>query len=104
MEWVWVDSWFFAAMSGRPLMKFESGYTVETVFDGSKLGIEPFAVEILPNGDTLVLDSENSNIYEILPPLSPCESCASFSFMYIVVFCLKKFAALFCCYFTKWLT
>lgn len=54
-------------------MKFESGYTVETVFDGSKLGIEPFAVEILPNGDILVLDSENSNIYKIHPPLSRCE-------------------------------
>lgn len=25
------------AITGRPMMKFENGYTVETVFDGSKL-------------------------------------------------------------------
>ncbi|KAI3684091.1 hypothetical protein L2E82_49941 [Cichorium intybus] len=31
-------------ITGRPLMKFESGYNVETVFDGSKLGIEPHAL------------------------------------------------------------
>ena len=37
-----------AAIYGRPMMKFESGYTVETVFDGSKLGIEPYSVEVLP--------------------------------------------------------
>ena len=41
---------FFAAVSSRSMMKFESGYNVETVFDGSKLGIEPYAVEVLPNG------------------------------------------------------
>ncbi|XP_061369765.1 uncharacterized protein LOC133312560 isoform X2 [Gastrolobium bilobum] len=46
------------------MMKFESGYTVETVFDGSKLGIEPHSVGISPNGEFVVLDSENSNIYK----------------------------------------
>ncbi|KAK8954040.1 hypothetical protein KSP39_PZI002780 [Platanthera zijinensis] len=56
--------------SGRPMMKFETGYTVETVFDGSKLGIEPFSVEVLPSGELLVLDSVNSNIYRISLPLS----------------------------------
>lgn len=55
------------------MMKFESGYTVETVFDGSKLGIEPFAVEVSPNGELLVLDAENSNIYKISMPLSRCK-------------------------------
>ncbi|KAI3452760.1 hypothetical protein Pfo_009423 [Paulownia fortunei] len=49
------------AISGRPIMKFESGYIVETVFDGSKLGIEPYSVEVLPDGDLLILDSANSN-------------------------------------------
>ncbi|KAL2484551.1 NHL domain-containing protein [Abeliophyllum distichum] len=58
------------AISGRPMMKFESGYTVETVFDGSKLGIEPHSVEVLPNGDLLILDSSNSNLYKISSSLS----------------------------------
>ncbi|KAG6650883.1 uncharacterized protein LOC122314394 isoform X3 [Carya illinoinensis] len=58
------------AVSGRPMMKFESGYTVETVFDGSKLGIEPYSVEVLPNEELLLLDSANSNIYRISASLS----------------------------------
>ncbi|XP_020699726.1 uncharacterized protein LOC110111995 [Dendrobium catenatum] len=61
-------------ISGRPMMKFENGYTVETVFDGSKLGIEPFSVEVLPGGQLLVLDSMNSNIYRISLPLSRCDT------------------------------
>lgn len=54
-------------------MKFEGGYTVETVFDGSKLGIEPYSVEVTQNGELLLLDSVNSNLYRILQPLSRCE-------------------------------
>lgn len=54
-------------------MKFEGGYTVETVFDGSKHGIEPYTVEISPDGEVLILDSHNSNIYKIPTPLSRCE-------------------------------
>ncbi|RRT46024.1 hypothetical protein GW17_00054335, partial [Ensete ventricosum] len=62
---------FPAAVSGhRPLMKFESGYTVETVFDGSKLGIEPHSVEVTQSGELLLLDSVNSNLYRISLPLS----------------------------------
>ena len=55
------------------MMKFESGYTVETVFDGSKLGIEPYAVEVLPNGELLILDSASSNVYRISSSLSLCK-------------------------------
>ncbi|KAL0296974.1 UNVERIFIED_CONTAM: hypothetical protein Sradi_6749500 [Sesamum radiatum] len=58
------------AISGRPMMKFESGYNVETVFDCSKLGIEPYSVEVLPDGNLLILDSANSNIYKISSSLS----------------------------------
>ncbi|KAL8534099.1 hypothetical protein ACS0TY_010205 [Phlomoides rotata] len=58
------------AMTGRPMMKFEGGYNVETVFDGSKLGIEPYSVEVLPDGDLLILDSANSNLYKISSSLS----------------------------------
>ncbi|KAL0336173.1 UNVERIFIED_CONTAM: hypothetical protein Sradi_4829200 [Sesamum radiatum] len=58
------------AITGRPMMKFEGGYNVETVFDGSKLGIEPYSVEVLPDGDLLILDSANSNLYKISSSLS----------------------------------
>lgn len=55
------------------MMKFEGGYTVETVFDGSKHGIEPHSVEISPDGEVFILDSQNSNVYKIPSPLSRCE-------------------------------
>lgn len=65
--------WIFPAIATRSMVKFEDGYSVETVFDGSKLGIEPYSVEVLPNGELLVLDSENSNIYKISSSLSLCK-------------------------------
>jgi len=55
------------------MVKFESGYNVETIFDGSKLGIEPHSIEISSDGEYLVLDSENSNIYKISSPISRCK-------------------------------
>ncbi|KAG8075980.1 hypothetical protein GUJ93_ZPchr0006g40719 [Zizania palustris] len=59
-----------AGAAGRSMVKFEGGYAVETVFDGSKLGIEPYDVEVTPAGELLVLDSMNSNIYRVQLPLS----------------------------------
>ncbi|CAN0925525.1 hypothetical protein LINGRAHAP2_LOCUS34808 [Linum grandiflorum] len=59
-----------SAMTGRPLMKFEPGYTVETMFDGSKAGIDPHSVEVLPSGELLILDSANNNLYKIPSSLS----------------------------------
>ncbi|GAB4839827.1 hypothetical protein Ancab_020537 [Ancistrocladus abbreviatus] len=71
MKWVWsLKATTKTAISGRQMMKFESGYTVETVFDGSKLGIEPYSVEVLPSGELLILDSANSNLYRISASLS----------------------------------
>ncbi|CAN6201829.1 unnamed protein product [Urochloa humidicola] len=58
------------AAAGRSMVRYEGGYAVDTVFDGSKLGIEPHAVEVTPAGDLLVLDSINSNIYRVQLPLS----------------------------------
>ncbi|KAE9607094.1 putative six-bladed beta-propeller, TolB [Lupinus albus] len=70
-KWVWsLKATTRTAVSGKSMMKFESGYSVETVFDGSKLGIEPYAVEVLHNGELLILDSDNSNIYRISSSLS----------------------------------
>ncbi|KAF7094842.1 hypothetical protein CFC21_097119 [Triticum aestivum] len=59
-----------AAASGRSMVKYEGGYAVETVFDGSNLGIEPHSVELTPAGDLLLLDSMNSNLYRVQLPLS----------------------------------
>ncbi|KAL5796931.1 hypothetical protein ACOSQ2_001751 [Xanthoceras sorbifolium] len=71
VKWLWsLKSPTKTAVSSGSMVKFEGGYTVETVFDGSKLGIEPYSVEMSPNGELLVLDSENSNIYKISTPLS----------------------------------
>lgn len=70
-----------AAVSGRSMMKFESGYDVETVFDGSKLGIEPYSVEVLPSGELLIVDSANSNLYRISSALSLCKCFLPFHFM-----------------------
>ncbi|WVZ12845.1 hypothetical protein V8G54_017375 [Vigna mungo] len=70
-KWVWsLKAPTKTAVGVKSMMKFESGYSVETVFDGSKLGIEPYAVEVLPDGDLLILDSVNSNIYRISSSLS----------------------------------
>ncbi|CAN0924040.1 Probable LRR receptor-like serine/threonine-protein kinase At3g47570 [Linum grandiflorum] len=71
VKWVWsLKASTKTAMSGRPLMKFEPGYTVETMFDGSKAGIDPYSVEVLSSGELLVLDSANSNLYKIPSSLS----------------------------------
>ncbi|KAL6911426.1 hypothetical protein ACP4OV_000231 [Aristida adscensionis] len=58
------------ASGAKSMVKYEGGYTVETVFDGSKLGIEPYAVEVTQGGELLVMDSMNSNIYRMALPLS----------------------------------
>lgn len=72
MKWVWSlkATTKTGAVSGRSMMKFESGYNVETVFDGSKLGIEPYSVEVLPSGELIIVDSANSNLYRISSALS----------------------------------
>ncbi|PPD77439.1 hypothetical protein GOBAR_DD25636 [Gossypium barbadense] len=71
MKWLWsLKATTKTAITGRPMMKFEGGYTVETVFDGSKLGVEPHTIEILPSGELLILDSANSNLYRMSSSLS----------------------------------
>ncbi|XP_051144789.1 uncharacterized protein LOC127260852 [Andrographis paniculata] len=56
---------FRTAILRRPSVKFEGGYDVETVFDGSKHGIEPYNVGVSPDGEILILDSANSNLHKI---------------------------------------
>ncbi|KAH9328759.1 hypothetical protein KI387_000867, partial [Taxus chinensis] len=56
----------------RNFLQFESGYAVETFLEGSKLGIDPYTIEVSPDGELLILDSQNSNILRLTPPLSRC--------------------------------
>ncbi|CAN8313083.1 unnamed protein product [Cochlearia groenlandica] len=71
MKWLWsLKTTTKTAVSKKSMVKYENGYSVETVLDGSKLGIEPYSLEVLPNGELLILDSQNSNIYKISSSLS----------------------------------
>ncbi|KAF9626292.1 hypothetical protein IFM89_032141 [Coptis chinensis] len=71
VKWLWsMKATSKTAVPRSSMVKYESGYIVETVFDGSKLGIEPYSVEVSPSGELLVLDSANSNLYRISQPLS----------------------------------
>ncbi|XP_022150077.1 uncharacterized protein LOC111018344 isoform X2 [Momordica charantia] len=71
VNWIWaINSVSKIAVSTRSMIKFETGYVVETVFDGSKLGIEPYSVGVSPSGDLLILDAENSNVHKITMPFS----------------------------------
>ncbi|WVZ08149.1 hypothetical protein V8G54_021495 [Vigna mungo] len=57
---------------GVLLQRSRVGTVVETVFDGSKLGIEPYAVEVLPDGDFLILESiaDRSSWQDLLNEIS----------------------------------
>ncbi|RDX86656.1 hypothetical protein CR513_31988, partial [Mucuna pruriens] len=64
--WSFIMGNHFSVQHSRSMVKFESDYTVETIFDGSKLGIDPHTVKISPNGEFLVLDSENNSRPKLL--------------------------------------
>lgn len=60
-------------------LEFESGYLVETVVEGNKLGIVPHAIRVSPEGELFIVDSDNSNIVRVTPPLSQCMFLYPFS-------------------------
>ncbi|OEL28108.1 hypothetical protein BAE44_0010872 [Dichanthelium oligosanthes] len=53
-------------------LQFESGYFVETLVEGDKLGVTPHTIRVSPveGGELLAVDSAHSNIVRITPPLS----------------------------------
>ena len=55
-----------------PVIQFENGYLVETVVEGNALGVVPYAIKVSKEGELFAVDSENSNIVRITPPLSQC--------------------------------
>ncbi|KAK1320776.1 hypothetical protein QJS10_CPA03g00729 [Acorus calamus] len=52
------------------VIQFENGYLVETIVEGNKLGFVPYAIRVSPDGELLAVNSINSNIVRITPPLS----------------------------------
>ncbi|KQJ94170.1 uncharacterized protein LOC100824092 [Brachypodium distachyon] len=57
---------------GNVALQFESGYFVETLVEGDKLGVTPHTIRVSPleGGELLAVDSAHSNIVRITPPLS----------------------------------
>ncbi|KAL5552929.1 hypothetical protein UlMin_040330 [Ulmus minor] len=56
---------------GTPNVVIEEGYTVTTVIDGHKLGINPHSVLLRPgSSDLIVLDHSGSAFYRVTFPLS----------------------------------
>ncbi|KAL5213353.1 hypothetical protein ABZP36_024200 [Zizania latifolia] len=61
-----------AQYDGTVALQFESGYFVETLVEGDKLGVTPHTIRVSPveGGELLAVDSAHSNIVRITPPLS----------------------------------
>ncbi|CAM0946055.1 unnamed protein product [Alopecurus aequalis] len=57
---------------GNVALQFESGYFVETLVEGDKLGVTPHTIRVSPieGGELLAVDAAHSNIVRITPPLS----------------------------------
>uniref|UniRef100_A0ACD5YQ54 Uncharacterized protein n=1 Tax=Avena sativa TaxID=4498 RepID=A0ACD5YQ54_AVESA len=57
---------------GNVALQFETGYFVETLVEGDKLGVTPHTIRVSPieGGELLAVDSAHSNIVRITPPLS----------------------------------
>ncbi|GER53969.1 NHL domain-containing protein [Striga asiatica] len=52
------------------VLQFEEGYLVETVVEGSELGVEPYSIRVSHDGELFAVDAINSKIVRITPPLS----------------------------------
>ncbi|RWW77723.1 hypothetical protein BHE74_00014099 [Ensete ventricosum] len=52
------------------VVEFESGYFVETLVEGDKLGVVPHTIRVSPEGELFAVDATNNNIVRITPPLS----------------------------------
>ncbi|KAL9256643.1 hypothetical protein AKJ16_DCAP04498, partial [Drosera capensis] len=57
-----------SGVTSRSLIKFEGGYNIKPLFEGNRLGIDPYSVHATPTGDLLILDSTNSNLYKLQIP------------------------------------
>ncbi|XP_073126030.1 uncharacterized protein [Henckelia pumila] len=56
--------------SDASVLQFEDGYLVETVVEGSELGVVPYSIRVSQDGELFAVDAVNNNIMRITPPLS----------------------------------
>ncbi|GFZ07560.1 NHL domain-containing protein [Actinidia rufa] len=59
-----------AAHADGNVLQFEKGYLVDTVVEGKELGVWPYQIRVSGDGELFAVDSVNSNIVRITPPLS----------------------------------
>ena len=63
----------FCCCTDGNVLQFEDGYLVETVVEGNELGVVPYQIRVSEDGELFAVDSVNSNIVRITPPLSQCK-------------------------------
>ncbi|KAG7037448.1 hypothetical protein SDJN02_01075, partial [Cucurbita argyrosperma subsp. argyrosperma] len=51
-------------------LQFESGYLVETIVEGNEIGMVPYKIRVSEDGELFAVDSVNSNVVKVSPPLS----------------------------------
>ncbi|GAB4846595.1 hypothetical protein Ancab_025601 [Ancistrocladus abbreviatus] len=59
-----------STQSDGNVLQFENGYLVETVVEGNALGVLPYSIRVSHDGELFAVDSDNSNVVRITPPLS----------------------------------
>ncbi|GJW47875.1 NHL repeat-containing protein [Tanacetum coccineum] len=70
LKWTATRSSSKSAVSDENILQFEEGYLVETVVEGNQLGVVPYSIRVSQEGELYAVDSVNSNIVRITPPLS----------------------------------
>lgn len=66
----WTRSVSKSSQSEGNILQFEDGYLVETVVEGNDLGVIPYSIRVSHDGELFAVDSLNSNVVRITPPLS----------------------------------
>ncbi|KAL5564910.1 hypothetical protein UlMin_028074 [Ulmus minor] len=66
----WTRSSSKTPQSDGNFLQFEDGYLVETVVEGNDIGVVPYKIRVSEDGELFAVDSVNSNIVRITPPLS----------------------------------
>lgn len=65
------------------VLQFEDGYLVETVVEGNDIGVVPYKIRVSEDGELFAVDSVNSNIVRITPPLSQCNGSLTLFLFYL---------------------
>ncbi|PON72770.1 NHL repeat [Parasponia andersonii] len=66
----WTRSSSKTPQSDGNVLQFEDGYLVETVVEGNDIGVVLHKIRVSEDGELFAVDSINSNIVRITPPLS----------------------------------